>query len=201
LTCEFKTKSDNIKNFINVPHGGNVVVSFSINPQKIVSEEEHRTASLSARLNAARISADRGFPVAFHIDPMIYFEGWQEHYSDLAQQVATMFRPDEVKWISVGGLRYPPDMKNMLRERFPSGTQVLTGEMFLGDDGKLRYDQDLRNEMFEFVKNEFIKASESYPVFLCMETPASWNATFQATPRKVEKISNLFAPVVSTIQR
>ena len=37
LTCEFKTKSDNIKNFIDLKHAGTVVVSFSVNPAFIVN--------------------------------------------------------------------------------------------------------------------------------------------------------------------
>jgi len=202
LTCEFKTKSDNIKNFIDLEHAGNVVVSFSINPQAIVESEEHRTAPLQARLAAARKAADKKFPVAFHIDPMIYVEGWQDLYENLVDRVADMFSPEELKWISVGALRFLPEMKHILRERFGSTqssnrqpSAVLTGEMFLGDDGKLRYDQTLRARMFNHVIDRFKKHNVKYPVFLCMETPEAWLNTYAVTPRQVSSVSELFAPI------
>jgi len=195
LTCEFKTKSDNIKNFIGQNHAGNVVVSFSINPQKIVETEEHQTASLSARLNAARLSSDQRFPVAFHIDPMVYVDGWKDLYSELVESVTNRFQPREIRWISVGALRFPPEMKHILRERFGGESIAIKSELYLSDDGKLRYDQALRSEMFEHVISEFRKRDPQFPVFLCMESPETWLSTFNASPRQVPSISDLFKPI------
>jgi spore photoproduct lyase len=195
LTCEFKTKSSNIKNFINLPHGGNVVVSFSINPHAIVNSEEHGTARLSQRLWAAKTAVSHGFPVAFHIDPMIYVADWKKIYGELVEAVTTLFQPKDVKWISVGALRYQPSMKHMLRERFEIPSKILTGELFLSQDGKLRYDQNLRTQMFNHVISEFQKRDRKYPVFLCMEAPESWTGTFKNTPRNVDSIKDLFHPM------
>jgi spore photoproduct lyase len=195
LTCEFKTKSNNIKNFINTPHAGNVVVSFSINPQQIIESHEHRTANLKERLQAARSASDKGFPIAFHIDPMIYDEDWQNLYNQLVDQVATTFKPSELKWISVGALRFQPSMKHIMRERFGARSLGVRSELFLSQDGKLRYDQALRTKMFDQVISRFKIHDKSYPVFLCMETPETWLATFDSTPRQAPQVSDLFTPV------
>ncbi|MBK9294449.1 MAG: radical SAM protein [Oligoflexia bacterium] len=195
LTLEFKTKSNNVKNFVNLNHAGNVVVSFSINPEVIVNSEEHRTASLQQRLVAARLCADKGFPVAFHIDPMIYVPDWEMHYTSLVNVLTSMFTPREVKWISVGALRFIPEMKNILRERFGGKTSVLEAELFKSHDGKLRYDQRLRNKMFKHVVDEFKKADLKYPVFLCMESHESWLGTFETSPRKIAGIESFFKPL------
>ena len=195
LTCEFKTKSDNVKNFIDLKHAGNVVVSFSVNPAIIVDTEEHRTASLDSRLAAASLARDKGFPVAFHIDPMIYFDQWEKHYEELVNRLCDQFSADQIKWVSLGALRYPPDMKHILRQRFGAQTKSLLGELFLSSDGKLRYDQTLRNKMFQRVVEEFRKRDRRYPVFLCMESPESWLGTFDRTPRQVESVANLFKPI------
>ncbi|MDZ4676085.1 MAG: radical SAM protein [Oligoflexia bacterium] len=198
LTCEFKTKSDNIKNFIDVQHAGNVVVSFSVNPQSIIASEEHGTASLRQRLHAGRTASNQGFPVAFHVDPMIYVSGWKVLYSELVDQITTMFTPKEIRWISIGALRYPPEMKHILRERFSKNPPAaLTGELFLSGDGKLRYDQGLRNQMFSHVIGEFKKRDKGYPAFLCMEAPESWLGTFQQTPRQISQIKDLFQPMAA----
>ncbi|MCC6278408.1 MAG: radical SAM protein [Oligoflexia bacterium] len=198
LICEFKTKTDQVDHFIKTPHSGNVIVSWSVNPQKIVSEEEHGTATLDNRLSAARRCADHGFPVAFHIDPMIYFDEWRIHYEDLVDQICSRFKPNEVKWISVGALRYPPTMKHILRQRLTESKRVLTSELFLGTDGKLRYDHDLRNEMFKSVVKRFSDHSSEYPLLLCMETGASWQTTFEQTPRQIQGVKELFDPIVTT---
>jgi spore photoproduct lyase len=197
LTCEFKTKSDNIKNFVHLPHARNVVVSFSVNPEQIVQKEEHGTASLKRRLSAARLAADKGFPVAFHIDPMIYVPDWKTLYSELVEQITALFSPKEVKWISLGALRYPPDMKHILRERFAGNSAALSGELHLSSDGKLRYDQGLRNQMFNHVIGEFRSRDKSYPVFLCMEAPETWLGTFEASPRRVDGLEELFKPMAA----
>lgn len=195
LTCEFKTKSDNVKNFVHLNHSENVVVSFSVNPQEIVDQEEHRTASLDNRLKAARLCADNGYPVAFHIDPMIYTPQWKEQYGQLVDNIADLFGPKELKWVSVGALRYLPEMKHMLRERFGGETLSLKGEMFPGEDGKLRYDGTLRTRMFQHVIQKFRKIDPKYPVFLCMETPESWLSTYESTPRQVGEVKDLFQPI------
>lgn len=195
MTVEFKTKSNNIKNFVNLPHAGNVVVSFSINPQMIVESEEHGTASVLKRLLAAHECAENDFPVAFHIDPMIYVPSWRSHYAQLVDQVCSLFRPEQIKWISLGALRYPPEMKHILRDRFGGDTLSLRAELHLSRDGKLRYDQHLRSEMFDFVLSEFKKRGD-YPAFLCMEQSEVWLNTFKATPRQVPAVSELFAPVM-----
>ncbi len=66
---EFKTKSAKVDQFLDVEHAGNVIVSWSINPQNIIAKEEHLTASLDQRLSAAERCLAAGFKVSFHIDP------------------------------------------------------------------------------------------------------------------------------------
>ena len=75
---EFKTKSDNIKNFENIKHRGNIVLSWSVNPEFIVQKEEHGTASLKKRLLSAVRAKKKGFKISFHIDPLIYHDNWKK---------------------------------------------------------------------------------------------------------------------------
>jgi spore photoproduct lyase len=195
LTCEFKTKSDNVKNFLNVPHAENVVVSFSVNPKVIVDGEEHGTASLKQRLAAAVDVRDKGFPVAFHIDPMIAIDNWRERYSELVAEICELFTAREVKWISVGALRFLPDMRHAIRSRFSPKSHVVRAELWPASDGKLRYRQGLRQQMFQHVLDAFRRVDPRYSVFLCMETPESWLGTFGETPRQVASVERLFEPI------
>lgn len=172
---EFKTKSHNVKNFEDTPHNGNVVVSWSLNPEEIVKQEEHGTSSLEERLQTARRVKDKGFRVSFHIDPVIYHPDWMQNYKALADRIISAFQPEEVTHLSFGALRFPPSQKALMRERFGmTGSYIPQGEFFKGADGKLRYDNALRQELFRFLWNQFKKRNPLWNAFLCMETPENW---------------------------
>jgi spore photoproduct lyase len=194
-TLEFKTKSDKVDQFLDVEHGGNVIVSWSVNPQNIVEREEHGTASLEARLAAARKCADRGFQISFHIDPMIWHPGWQESYANLVDAITARFTPAQVPVMSVGALRFQPEQKAMMRERFGMNSYVTTAETFIGRDGKQRYDAHLRQEMFRLVMDRFKAHNPNWRIFMCMETPETWLKTEGALPFKSETLKDLFKTI------
>lgn len=194
-TLEFKTKSSKVDQFLDVEHVGNTIVSWSLNPQNVITQEEFGTADLVDRLTAARKCRDQKFPVAFHIDPMIWHEGWQESYGALADQIAAQFLPKEVRWITVGALRFQPGQKAIMRERFGMESLVTSAEVFPSHEGKLRYDSVLRNEMFQFLVARFKALSPEWKLSLCMETKESWVTTMASTARQVPEIKNLFDPL------
>ena len=192
---EFKTKSAFVDQFIDQPHSGNVIVSWSINPPKVIESEEHGTASFAERLSAAEKCVAKGFPISFHIDPMIYHEDWQESYGFLVDEIAKRFSPRELPYLSVGALRFQPEQKNFMRERFSMKSMVNRAETFKSSDGKLRYDYDLRKTMFDFVLKRFQGYSKDWKIFMCMETPETWVDTFGHTPFHEKPLKELFQPI------
>lgn len=189
---EFKTKSSLVDQFLDEPHNKNVIVSWSINPQYIIGREEHGTANLSERLAAARKCADKGFLVSFHIDPMIYHQDWQANYAKLVDQIVAQFRPDELPYLSVGTLRYQPEQRHMMRERFGMKSLVNSEEMFSGKDGKLRYDHSVRTEMYKFIVERFKAVSSKWNIFMCMETPETWLKSQGELPKNDPGLKDLF---------
>lgn len=192
LTLEFKTKSDFVDQFLDCDHAGNVIVSWSINPDVIIKSEEHLTASLSDRLHAARKCLDKKFKVSFHIDPIIWHPNWKESYADLVDHITSQFSPEQVPYVSLGALRFQTEQRWMMKERFNLDSYVNQAEMFEGPDKKLRYDQNLRNEMFQFILDCFKTNSNQWNVFLCMETPETWLSTYESMPKKVPGLEDLF---------
>lgn len=194
-TLEFKTKSAKVDQFLDCEHGGNTVVSWSMNPQNVIASEEHLTASLEERLGAAEKCLRAGFQIAFHLDPMIYHEGWEENYSRLAREIIGRFRPSDVNVMSIGALRFQPEQRHMMRERFGRDSMVNQAEVFKSRDGKLRYDAELRSSMFNHLLKEFKNHSAEWKVFLCMETPETWLGVQKKNPHKDEGLKDLFAPL------
>lgn len=201
-TLEFKTKSDKVDQFLDCDHAGNVVVSWSMNSPEITRREEHGTASMIDRLAAARRCADRGFKVAFHIDPLVYYPDWKNGYQQLVDAITSQFTPNEVHIISLGALRFQPEQRHMMRERFGMSSMVTSAEMFHSDGGKMRYDLRLRQEMFDFVIEAFkakntagVSANGQWRIFLCMETPETWISAYEKTPLQVEELKDIFRPL------
>jgi spore photoproduct lyase len=189
---EFKTKSNKVEQFLDMDHAKNIIVSWSVNPEVIVTAEEHGTASLHQRLSAAQLCRDRGYPIALHIDPMIWHPDWKDSYSQLIDQITARLRPDEVPYLSVGALRFQPEQRHLMRERFGMNSWVTRAEVHPSSDGKLRYDQSLRTQMFEFILARFKAHSADWRIFLCMETPETWLKSSNALPRATEGLNDLF---------
>ena len=75
VVFEFKTKSANIKNIVNVSQVlKNIVVSWSLNPEAIVAVEEPGTPTLAKRLKALDRVQSIGYKIGIHLDPIIEIE-------------------------------------------------------------------------------------------------------------------------------
>lgn len=195
-TLEFKTKSAQVDQFLDMPHKKNVLVSWSLNPQNIIAQEEHGTASLEARLQAAERCAAHGFPLAFHLDPMIYHSEWKDSYANLVDAITSRFTPDQVQVMSVGALRFQPEQRHLMRRRFGLSSLVNQAELFQSSDGKLRYDRRLRTEMYDFILKRFREHNPLWRMFLCMESHETWLAIDDTLPHKQQSLKDLFDSTV-----
>jgi len=173
VTFEFKTKSSNIGNILKARHSGNIVISWSLNPQKIIDDNEFFTASLSERIKSAEKCSERGYRLGFHFDPVIYFKGWEKEYQGIIDLLFNKIGPKDIAWISLGTFRFKPELKPIIENRFPKN-KILDEELLLGSDRKLRYPYGVRYNIYKFLLNALKKHSKKVPVYLCMEELKMW---------------------------
>lgn len=170
---EFKTKSLNIENLLSIGGTNNIVAAWSVNSLKMQKETEFKTPSIQERLNAAKKCALAGFSTAFHFDPVIFYEKWKEGYKETVDMIFDTVPNESIKWISIGTLRMPAIQKTVMEKRFPEN-EILNTELLLGQDYKLRYDEDLRIEIYRYL-NSIISDKKSKAItYLCMEDTAVW---------------------------
>ena len=167
---EFKTKSVNIGGLLNVGGCENVVVSWSVNSSKITNEAEHFTPDLTARLQAACEVARAGYRIGFHFDPVVIYDGYKEEYARTVQKMADTLPADKIAWISVGTLRFSRELKKQIEARFAQNF-ILDGEFLLDFDGKMRYGDKQRLEVYQFLMPLLRKTFPKAHVYLCMEDP------------------------------
>jgi spore photoproduct lyase len=177
---EFKTKSTNIGSLGTIRRPGRVVIGFSVNTPRMIALFEKNTAPLEARLAAARQCEKMGFHVAFHFDPMFWYDACEDEYRSVVSSIYAQVKdPRNIAWCSLGGFRTNPALKKHLHFN-NEHLQLFSGEMIAGNDGKLRYFRPYRSAMYSAMREEFERYDPNATVYLCMENREMWEAAGMA---------------------
>jgi len=171
---ELKTKSNKVGHLLDLQHKGKTIFAWSVNPQKIIDSEELGAVSLEERLNAAEKCVKAGYPVGFHFDPIIYYDGWENDYEEVVDAIFDAVDPKKIAWISLGALRYVPELKNIIEKRFPH-SRITLGNLDISADHKLRYFDWIRLEIFKNMNNFIRSRSKEVYLYLCMESQEMWD--------------------------
>ena len=156
-------------------------MAWSLNTSRIIQTEERQTASLTARLKAAVRCASWGYPLAFHFDPLIVYDGCEKDYLQVVQQLFKHIDPDRIVWISLGTLRFMPALKEIIQKRF-AGSRIIYGEFIDGLDGKMRYFKPLRIELYRNMVRWIRDLAPDVLVYLCMEDDEVWQKSMGYIP-------------------
>jgi spore photoproduct lyase len=97
--------------------------------------------------------------------------------------------PKGVVWLSMGGLRFMPALKSIIRKRHPE-SRILAGEFIPGLDGKMRYFKPIRIQMYGFMAEMLGKWHEDLGLYLCMESDDVWQKSFGWSPKDSEGLSH-----------
>lgn len=172
---ELKTKSANVGWILENDIPANVCCTWSLNPQIIIANEEHKTASLDRRLEAARTVADKGVKVGFHFHPMFYFEGWEAEYQALIARVIATFRPEEVLWVSLGCITLLKGFAQDFRLKFRH-SKLLQMETETTPDGKITYAFAVREKLYRNALQALEPWKGQVFRYMCMEHKPMWDA-------------------------
>lgn len=188
---EFKTKTNHVDQLLDFTDR-HVVVSWSLNPQSIADTEEFHADPVTDRLQAAQRCQDKGFLLGFHFDPILYVDNWESLYRELIQQIFSYVDGLRIGWISLGSLRYPPVLKEIIQRRFPK-SRIVYEEMIRGLDGKMRYPKPLRVEMYQNIYSWLKEQHDDLFIYFCMESPDVWDCVMGKHPKSNEELDFWFA--------
>ena len=174
---ELKTKSVNIERLGKLDSAERTIVAWSMNTPRIQREEEHKCASIEERLAAARQCLEWGYRVGFHLDPIVDYENCEEEYEALVEQIFSSVTPEKITWLSLGSLRFMPELKSIMETRF-SKSPLPYAEWVRGLDGKMRYFKERRIEIYQRLVKKIRSLAPELVVYLCMETEEVWRRTF-----------------------
>ena len=176
IILEFKTKSSNIDHLVRTDIPKNVFVSWSLNPQLFIDNEEHGTASLDQRISSARRLSDKGVLIGFHFHPIVYYENYEKDYSDVVRKVMATFEPSEIAMISMGTLTF---IKPAIQKLRSSGLSSKVLQIPMADAvGKSSYTREIKAEIFNHVYSAFHHWHDRVFFYLCMEESSVWESVF-----------------------
>jgi len=179
VILEFKTKSDNIKYFLENDVPKNILVTWSLNTQTIIDNEEHLTASLDKRILSARRLADKGVKVGFHFHPIVEYEGYLDEYQRVYEKLLVQFRPDEVVLVSFGTLTFIKPVIKQLRGR--DFKTKITQIPHIDASGKTSYPESTKIDMFKSAYEAFKpwqSGEDKVFFYMCMEPHELWQKCF-----------------------
>ncbi len=183
---EIKTKTINIEPLLKIKERNNIIVSWSLNTDKIAREEEVFAPSVEERINAAKLVQNEGYKLSFHFDPLVYYKGWKEDYKIVIERLFKAIRPESIVYISMGTLRFMSFLKDIIRK---SSRIYSYGEFVTGIDGKYRYFRPLRTEMYITVKKYLTEWVDEEKIYMCMESEDVWYDVFSVENMNTKLLS------------
>ena len=161
----FVTKSDNIKNLLEINPHNQVIVSFSLNADEVAKRWENRAPSVARRIEAAHKLSEAGYEVRIRIDPMVPILEWEKYYTSVVEQVFDRFIPTR---ITLGSLRGLQSTINGCTDK--SWQEYLTERSNWGK----KVEFNTRYKMYATIINQLNQAYNYKKTALCKETVAMW---------------------------
>ena len=139
---EFRTKSNHIKDFLNIKPSNNIILAFSLSPNSVIKKFEFMTPAYEKRSSAIELLDKKGFKIGIRIDPVII-----DYLDDYNEIINSIKQIKNIHSIEIGFLRFDKNgYKNMLSSK---NTYILK---------PLEYN----NRMYRYGKQEVLKAKKFF---------------------------------------
>ncbi len=119
VTLEIRTKSAHTKLLRQVAPPPNVILAWTLSPERVITEYEHKTPSLQARLKAISTAQQHGWRVRVCYDPVLKITDWQDAYGELIQETMNQLSPDAIHDFSIGVFRIPSGYLRAMHDNNP----------------------------------------------------------------------------------
>jgi spore photoproduct lyase len=161
----FVTKSDNIRNLLEINHHNQAIISFSLNADEVAKRWENRAPSVIRRIDAAQKLSEVGYEVRVRIDPVVPIQNWENYYTSLVEQIFARFIPSR---ITLGSLRGLQSTINGCTDK--SWQEYLTERSNWGK----KVEFTTRYKMYSTIISQLKQEFHYEEVALCKETMAMW---------------------------
>lgn len=164
LTIEIRTKSANWNCIQEISPLQNVILAWTLSPERITEQFEHRTPSLEQRLACVNKALEAGWHVRLCFDPLLYCRDFKVQYEDMMDRIFSKIPVEQIKDISVGTFRISQDYLKNIRRQNPDSSLVQFP--FQNDNGVYHYGKQITNNMISCACEQLRKRVPEDRIFL-----------------------------------
>lgn len=151
VLIETRTKSSNFSLLADLQPVENFILAWTLSPDKIQRTKELKTASLSKRLKAIQQAINAGWKVRICLDPVLHFQGWQQEYQGLIEQMAAQLELNKVYDYSIGTFRINQGFLKHMRRQGRSDAVLYYPYEF--NQATAGYPGEVPKQLTDFVRN------------------------------------------------
>ncbi|MCR3922119.1 MAG: spore photoproduct lyase, partial [Firmicutes bacterium] len=118
----FVTKFTCVEPLLGLEHGGKTEFRFSVNTSEAIKLFEHGTPPLNARLQTAALVSAAGYPLGFLVAPIFLSPGWQEEYTTLFREMASILPTTISPTFELISHRFTARAKTNIASVFPASS-------------------------------------------------------------------------------
>lgn len=116
---ELRTKSTQIRSLLKIPAQDNVVIAYSLSPDRVAQELEIGAPSLDKRVEALAKLQQAGWRIGLRFDPIIWHQDYLADYRAMIDKVFAVLDPDKIDSVTLGGFRLPKGFYKTMRKLHP----------------------------------------------------------------------------------
>jgi spore photoproduct lyase len=150
------TKFSMVDGLLDLPHGHNVTIRMSLNPQEIISHVEFGTSKLIERIEALNKLHIAGYDTGILVAPIIMVEGYRTMYENLFAQMGEKLLPGIKSAVALEliFMTYGTVTKKINEQAFP-GAWTLYNSDTMAFCGRSRYGykRDTKEQASEFFRD------------------------------------------------
>lgn len=162
---EFRTKSTQVRYFLDQEPMENVILAFSFTPAELSQALEHKVPALEKRLQAMVKLQQQGWSLGLRFDPLIYTDNYRHFYREMFQQIFSRLQADSLHSVSYGSFRMP-------EVYFQNSVKLYPYEkLFAGPlekkQGMVAYAGDLEDELMAFCRDNLLQYVTPDKLYAC----------------------------------
>lgn len=150
------TKFSMVDSLLDLPHGGNVTIRMSLNPQEIISHVELGTSRLDDRIDALNKLYTAGYDTGILVAPIIMVDGYREMYERLFSTMAEKLLPGIKSSVALEliYMTYGTVTRNINEQAFPNAWPLYSKEsMAFCGRSRYGYKKDTKEQASEFFRD------------------------------------------------
>ena len=163
LLIEMRTKSASTSWLKQKKPAENVIIAWTLSPEPAARAFETWAPPVMSRIRAVRTAIEHGWRVRICIDPMLFFQGWEQAYGELVDIMQRELDLERIESVSFGVFRMGRDF--LKRARKVCAECGILDYPFTLQHGVYTYPDAIARNMQDFLYQRLLKIIPGHRLF------------------------------------